>query len=159
MLNIKFVQSLLTKSDKKGRAFMYTTLDKIIMLKGVDLFSSLTADELFALAKIATEERYLNGEIIFNEGEPGDSMYVIIHGSVSVFNKRNNLAELSKGECFGEMALLDHEPRSSSIKANSDIPILKIDEKKFYDLIAENLQITQGIMRILSKRLRKSINN
>ena len=136
---------------------MYTTLDKIIILKGVDLFSSLTADELFALAQIATEERYLNGEIIFNEDDPGDSMYVIIHGSVSVFNQKNDLAELLKGECFGEMALLDHEPRSSSIKASSDLTILKIDENNFYNLIAENVQITQGIMKILSKRLRKAI--
>ena len=63
---------------------------------------------------------------------------------------------MGEGECFGEMALLDREPRSNSIKAVVDTTVLKIDEVGFYELAAGNIEIIQGIVKILSKRLRKA---
>ena len=152
------VQPLLHNSDKMEEKSMYTTLDKTIILKGVNLFSGLTGEEVFQLAQIATEERFLKDEEIFQEGEPGDSMYSIIDGSVSVFNQKKEIAILKTGECFGEMALFDQEPRSSSIRAVTDTAVLKIDEESFYELIAGNIEIIQGVVKVLSKRLRKSIS-
>ena len=136
---------------------MYTILDKTIILKGVNLFTGLAIEEVFQLAQIATEQRYLKEEIIFQEGDVGDSMYIIIDGSVSVFNKKKKITTLKTGDCFGEMSLLDQEPRSSSIRAKNDIAVLKIDEQSFYELISSNIEITQGIMKVLSIRLRKAI--
>ena len=152
------VQPLLHNSDKMEEKSMYTTLDKTIILKGVNLFSGLTGEEVFQLAQIATEERFLKDEKVFQEGEPGDSMYSIIDGSVSVFNQKKEIAILKTGECFGEMALFDQEPRSSSIRAVTDTAVLKIDEESFYELIAGNIEIILGVVKVLSKRLRKSIS-
>ena len=56
------------------------------------------------------------------------------------------------------MALFDQEPRSSSIRAVTDTAVLKIDEESFYELIAGNIEIIQGVVKVLSKRLRKSIS-
>ena len=151
-------QPLLHNSDKMEEKSMYTTLDKTIILKGVNLFSGLSGEEVFQLAQIATEERFLKDEEIFQEGEPGDSMYCIIDGSVSVFNQKKEIAILKTGECFGEMALFDQEPRSSSIRAVTDTAVLKIDEESFYELIAGNIEIIQGVVKVLSKRLRKAIS-
>ena len=136
---------------------MYTTLDKTIILKGINLFSGLTVEEVFQIAQIAIEERYLAEEVIFHEGDVGDSMFIIINGSVSIYNQKKEITTLETGECFGEMALLDHEPRSSSIRAITDTAVLKIDEENFYELVAGNIEIIQGIVKILSKRLRQSI--
>ena len=136
---------------------MFTTLDKTIIFKGVNLFSELTGEEVFQIAQIAAEERYLAEEVIFREGDVGDSMFIIIDGSVSVYNQKKEITILEKGECFGEMALLDREPRSSSIRAVTDTAVLKIDEESFYELVAGNIEIIQGIVKILSKRLRQSI--
>ena len=152
------VQPLLHNSDKMEEKSMYTTLDKTIILKGVNLFSGLTGEEVFQLAQIATEERFLKDEEVFQEGDPGDSMYSIIDGSVSVFNQKKEIAILKTGECFGEMALFDQEPRSSSIRAVTDTAVLKIDEESFYELIAGNIEIIQGVVKVLSKRLRKLIS-
>ena len=135
---------------------MFTTLDKTIILKGVNLFSELTGEEVFQIAQIAVEEHYLVEEVIFREGDVGDSMFIIINGSVSVYNQKKVITTLEKGECFGEMALLDREPRSSSIRAVTDTAVLKIDEEGFYELVAGNIEIIQGIMKILSNRLRQS---
>ena len=135
---------------------MFTTLDKTIILKGINLFSGLTGEEVFQIAQIAVEERYLVEEVIFQEGDVGDSMFIIIDGNVSVYNQKKEITTLEKGECFGEMALLDREPRSSSIRAVTDTAVLKIDEESFYELVAENVEIIQGIVKILSKRLRQS---
>ena len=136
---------------------MFTTLDKTIILKGVNLFAELAGDEIFQIAQIAVEEHYLAEEIIFHEGDIGDSMFVIIDGSVSVFNQNKEIAALKSGDCFGEMALQDQEPRSSSIRAIEDIVVLRIGEDNFYELVAGNIEIIQGIVKILSKRLRQSI--
>ena len=136
---------------------MFTTLDKTIILKGVNLFSGLSGEEVFQIAQIAIEERYLAEEVIFREGDVGDSMFIIIDGSVSVYNQKKEITTLIKGECFGEMALLDREPRSGSIRTVTDTAVLKIDEESFYELVSGNIEIIQGIVKILSKRLRQSI--
>ena len=120
---------------------MFTTLDKTIILKGVNLFSTLTGEEVFQIAQIAAEERYLAEEVIFREGDVGDSMFIIIDGSVSVYNQKKEITILETGECFGEMAILDQEPRSSSIRAVADTAVLKIDEESFYELVAGNIEI------------------
>ena len=148
--------NLVKETNLKEDISMYTTLDKTVILKGVDLFSGLSGEEVFQIAQIANEERYLVNEIIFNEGEMGDSMFIIISGSVSVFNLQKEITTLGEGECFGEMALLDREPRSNSIKAVVDTTVLKIEEVGFYELMAGNIEIIQGIVKILSKRLRKA---
>ena len=95
--------------------------------------------------------------MIFQEGDVGDSMFIIINGSVSVYNQKKEITTLERAECFGEMALLDREPRSSSIRTVIDTVVLKIDEESFYELVAGNIEIIQGIVKILSKRLRQSI--
>ena len=136
---------------------MFTTLDKTIILKGVNIFSGLTSEEVFQIAQIAIEERYLAEEVIFREGDVGDSMFIIIDGSVSVYNQKKVITTLEKGECFGEMTLLDRGPRSSSIRTVTDTAVLKINEESFYALVSGNIEIIKGIVKILSKRLRQSI--
>ena len=69
---------------------------------------------------------------------------------------RPPITTIGAGECFGEMALFDREPRSSSIRAVTDTIVLKIEEESFYDLISGNIKIIQGIVKVLSRRLRQS---
>ena len=151
------IQPFIKTSDITEDISMFTSLDKTIILKGVNLFSGLSGEEVFQIAQIAIEERYLAEEVIFREGDVGDSMFIIIDGSVSVYNQKKEITTLIKGECFGEMALLDREPRSGSIRTVTDTAVLKIDEESFYELVSGNIEIIQGIVKILSKRLRQSI--
>ncbi len=135
---------------------MYSHLDKTLFLKGTDLFSKLSGEELFQISQIAEEEDFLAEEIVFHEGDQGDSMYIILQGRVSVFTKNQEITILKEGECFGEMSLLDGEPRSTSIKAVTATKLLTIRGENFYSLAEGNINLIQGIVRILSARLRKA---
>ena len=137
---------------------MYTTLDITLILKDIELFSNLTNDDIFNIAKIANIENFIKNEIIFEKGEEGDAMYIVIDGSVSIFNGNNEIAILGAGECFGELALLDGEPRSTSIKSIDDTIVIKISKEEFYSLISDKIEIVKGIIKILSSRLRNTIS-
>ena len=144
-----------TQKSKESKS-MYSHLDKTLFLKGTELFSKLSGEELFQISQIADEEEFLKDEIIFHEGEQGDSMYIILQGRLSIFIGNEEIAQLQKGECFGEMALLDGEPRSTSIRALEESKLLTIREENFYSLAEGNINLIQGIVRILSARLRQA---
>jgi hypothetical protein len=137
---------------------MLLTVEKVLFLKSAPLFSGLDSEELAALADIALEKDCAPGEILFEEGEPGHHLYVLVRGKVEVFRRLDTreypIAFLGEKECFGEMAILDNEPRSASIRAQEPSVVLKIDRESFRELIIERPQIAFAVMRILSSRLR-----
>src|SRR5574341_389137 len=100
---------------------MLTTVDKVLFLKGVSIFSEIPGEVLSRIAQIAEEIGVERGTRIFDEGEPGDSLYLIVNGKVRVHKGPREVAVLGEGECFGEMAILDNEPRSASITALEDV--------------------------------------
>jgi HEAT repeat protein len=134
------------------------TLEKALFLKSAPLFAALEGEELAALAEIALEATYSEGEIIFEENQAADHLYVVVDGQVEVFRRVNSserpLALLGEKECFGEMAILDDLPRSASVRAVEPTTVLKIDRESFRELILERPQIAFSIFRILSGRLR-----
>jgi hypothetical protein len=142
-----------------GRSnLMLLTVEKALFLKSAPLFAALEGEELAALAEIALEQEYEPGVIIFEENAPPHHLYVIAHGKVEVFRRVNStehpLAYLGEKECFGEMAVLDDQPRSASVRAVDPTTVLKIDRDSFRELIVERPQISFAIFKILSGRLR-----
>jgi CRP/FNR family transcriptional regulator len=105
-------------------------------------------------------KEYKDGDVIFKEGEPGDSMYIIHEGQVrivkSVANKETTLAVLKEGEFFGEMAIIDNEPRSASAVAQGEIKLIELDNKIFEEQIKNNPKIIMQILRKMSQRLRNA---
>src|SRR6185369_5268100 len=95
------------------------------LLRQIPLFELLDNDELKALAAQLDQKHYLKGQMIFSEGDPGGRMYVVQSGKVEVFIKDAGgdmvpLDDVDKGEIFGELSLLDNEPRSANAKAVED---------------------------------------
>ncbi len=137
---------------------MLLTIEKVLFLKSAPLFAGLEGEELAALADIALEHEYKPGEIIFEEHQVAHHLYVILRGKVEVFLRKNGaerpLAVLGEKECFGEMAILDDEPRSAFVRALEPTLVLKIDRDSFHELIHERPQISFAIFRILGGRLR-----
>jgi CRP-like cAMP-binding protein len=88
------------------------------------------------------------------EGELGDSMYLIVAGRVAVKKGEQVVVELGERECVGEMAILDSEPRSASVEAAGSVLALKIEREDFYDLMNERPEIAQGVIKVLTRRLR-----
>jgi CRP-like cAMP-binding protein len=131
-----------------------TTVEKVLFLKSIDLFRALPGEELAQIAEIAEEVPIGSGGLVFAEGEPGDALYIVVEGRVRVHVGARQLAELGERECFGEMSVLDSEPRSASVSALTEALLLKIGREEFKDILSERPEISLGIMKVLSRRLR-----
>lgn len=133
---------------------MYSTVEKILLLKRAPLFERLPGDDLSPLARVAEMETHPKGEVIFREGDMGDALYVVVRGRVDVRKGGERLAELGPQEVFGEMAVLDASPRSASAVAVEDTDVLRIGSEEFYEVLRERVDIAEGIIRMLTRRLR-----
>tara|TARA_A100001011_G_scaffold193563_2_gene202034 strand:- start:7403 stop:10495 length:3093 start_codon:yes stop_codon:yes gene_type:complete len=142
------------KLPRKESQTMYSILEKTLLLKSVDLFETIPGEILSKIARISVEIETEESEIIFDEGDHGDSLFVIISGKINVTQNDNSIAVLGSGRCIGEMALLDQEPRSARATSFEDSILLKIHQEGFYELMASNPDIMKQIVKILTRRVR-----
>jgi CRP/FNR family transcriptional regulator, cyclic AMP receptor protein len=130
-------------------------IEKILLLRNSDIFKACKEVDLIDIASICTEKSFDKGVTIFKKGDHGNCMYFIHTGQVSIHDEGHQLAQLSDNEIFGELSLLDSEPRSASATTLSDCTLLKIEQELFYDVVATSTDILKGIMRTLCRRLRE----
>ncbi len=124
------------------------------LLKQSDLFSKVPVSLLLRLCKQMVIDHYEKSKTIITKKATGDCMYLVLDGSVFVHEGQFSIAKLEQGEVFGELSILDNKPRSMSVKTAIKTTIGRIDRNSFYEVLAGFPDITQDIIRILSKRLR-----
>lgn len=98
------------------------------------------------------------GQTIFKEGDPGDAMYVVLAGTVDIVHTGKTIDQVEAGSIFGEMALIDEEPRSASAVAKTDVQIARVNQQRFEFLVQYSPFFAVEVMRIMAKRLRQRIN-
>lgn len=130
-------------------------IEKILLLKNSDIFKNCSEVDLIDIASICHENHVDKGVTLFKKADPGNCMYFIYSGQVSIHEGQHQLALLTENEIFGELSLLDSESRSASATTETDCILLKIEQEPFYDVIATSTEILKGIMRTLCKRLRE----
>jgi CRP/FNR family transcriptional regulator, cyclic AMP receptor protein len=137
----------------------------IDLLKKINLFASLTADELEEIQKICLKERIAKDTVIFKEGDAGDRCYIITAGEVRISKFIPNIGEealavLKPGDYFGEMALIDNFPRSAHAIANTDLDVLAITKTDLDKVLIRDREMGYKLLwtftRTLSKRLRET---
>jgi CRP-like cAMP-binding protein len=131
-------------------------VEKVLFLKSIDLFREIPGEDLARVAQIAEEVDFEPGETLLVEDEVGDSMYLIVLGRVAVSKGDRIVVELGERECVGEMAILDSEPRSATVRSLTTVRALKIEREDFYELMNEKLELAQGIIKVLTRRLRRT---
>ena len=136
---------------------MISTVEKVLFLKSIDLFSQLPGEDLAPIAQITDEVPFDEGDAVFREGDLGDTLFFIVAGSVRIHRGSDELAVLGARQVFGEMSLLDSEPRSASASALTDLTLLKIQRDDFQEILAEKSEIAQGIIQVLTRRLRATL--
>ena len=151
--NYQFIPHEQFKLDTEELS-MYSTLEKTIILKSVELFKSIPAENLSKVAQITEEVNFNTDEPIFSEGDYGDSLFIVVNGKVKIHKGVQELALLEKGACLGEMALLDDEPRSADATITEESTLFKIEREGFYEVMAGQTVIMQGIIKLLTGRLR-----
>ena len=129
-------------------------IEKVLLLKSLSIFKDTPETILAELAPLMQEEELEQGELVFEEGEPGDCMYIIFSGQIQIHKGKTVLAVLPEKEVFGELSLLDAETRSASATAVTDCFLFKIDQEPFYELIDSRPEVAMGFLKILCKRLR-----
>ncbi len=125
------------------------------------LFSNLTEDELVQLAQIARERRFDRNQVIFYEGDLGGSLYIIATGTVKIVmmsddGREHILGMLHNGDFFGEISLIDGQPRSATAIAQDKVSIVTISRDDFVRLLKENPEMSLKIMVTLCERLRRT---
>ena len=130
------------------------TLERLFVLKSVDLFKKTDDEALVELASLATECENSAGETIIRKGDLGSCMYVIVSGKVTVHDGDRVLAELGERTVFGEMAALSPEVRMASVTALQDVFLLKIERDVIYEVMSLNSGLAQGIIEVLCQRAR-----
>ncbi len=135
---------------------MYSTVEKILFLKSAHVFARLSGEDLAPLARMAEVLAFGKGERVFTEGEMGDALFVIVRGRVTILHNGMALATLGPGEAFGEMAVLDEVPRSATAVTEEETEVLAIGSEEFYEMLHEQVEIAEGIIRMLTHRLREA---
>jgi CRP-like cAMP-binding protein len=129
-------------------------VQKLLFLKNVPVFSSMPPRELNHLGKIAEEMVFQSGQTIITQGEHGETLYLIAQGQVSVVQNGKSVAELSENDFFGEMSILDGEPRSATVVAKSDCLVLSVSKDNLYGILTRHHEVSLHIIRTLTQRLR-----
>ncbi len=136
---------------------MLITIEKVIILKRVSIFSSISDETLAQLALVMSEEELDSGEQLFAKGDLGEDMYVIISGKVRAHDGETTYNFLEDKDIFGEMAVLDPRPRVASITAVEPTRLLKLDRQSLYELMDKHTEVAHGIIRVLCSHLRERI--
>ena len=124
-------------------------------LSQVSFFSEVSDASLRHLCQDLNAETFYKGDSIFEKDEAGNAMYIILEGRVKIHEHRHVYGFFGKGECFGEYALIDNQPRSASVTAEEETSVLKIERPHFIDLRSNDNAFAKGILSVLIKRHRE----
>ncbi|MCP4704781.1 MAG: cyclic nucleotide-binding domain-containing protein [candidate division Zixibacteria bacterium] len=133
---------------------MLTIIEKVIFLQNIDLFSEVPTEQLASMATIAEEVSFLKGDIVYKENDHSDSLYIIMRGKIRMKRENQEIALAENGEAFGTWALFDNEPRVVTAVVDEDCDLLRIAQDDFVDLLSDHIQVTQGVLKSIVKRLR-----
>ncbi|MCZ6677133.1 MAG: cyclic nucleotide-binding domain-containing protein [Candidatus Poribacteria bacterium] len=146
------------KAQSKDDYAFLLPIEKVIILKTVDLFSQTPYPILAEIASILEEVTFKAGERIIEKGEIGNCMYIIISGQIRVHDGEQTRTYLGERAIFGEFAVLDSEPRTASVTAVEETRLFRIDQDVLYELMADRVEVAQGILRVLCQRVSEWLN-
>ncbi|MFC7459357.1 cyclic nucleotide-binding domain-containing protein [Hydrogenophaga defluvii] len=132
------------------------TIEKMLVLRSVSLFAGVREAFLVGVAASATEVHLRAGEVLFEEGELGTSLYVIASGELEVVVGGQRVALMGERDVVGEMAALDPEPRSAQVRATQDALLLRLTDQDLDLLMSEDAEVSRAIIQTLCRRLRNA---
>jgi CRP-like cAMP-binding protein len=145
------------------------SVDKEQVLRGSPLFDMLSPPEIEFLAELSRPRRFAAGEVVFREGDQGDSLFVLARGAVEVVSrpappggpgKERQLAILEAPAAFGEMSLIDREVRSATVRAKGECVALQLTAENFTAFRKRSRDgftlFVVNVARVLSSRLRET---
>jgi len=128
-------------------------VERVVFLRKAPLFAALPPQDLQPIAEVAEEHLIGEGDLIAEEGDPGDTAYVIVDGEVEVLAGDRTLAVRGTGDVIGEMSVISSRPRVASLRAKSQVRVLEIHKPAFESILRERPETALALLRVLSARL------
>jgi small-conductance mechanosensitive channel/CRP-like cAMP-binding protein len=161
LTNLRF--SCLLRTTYPGESMKHTdhwsrnAQEALFLLKLVELFETLSDIELERLSESAIRKSYAKGKTIVQQGDSGDSFYILAEGVLTIHEKENGdpdreIARIGPGSCFGEMSLLTGEPRSKTVKAEIESIVYIITREHFRPLMESNERLVNNLGKMLAQR-------
>lgn len=134
--------------------------DKILLVREIDIFSDLSVSELAAVASVTEAVSHSSNQVVIQEGDMGETMFLIVKGRVAVIKHLGaenelELDHIDSGDYFGEMALFEDRQRSASIRTLSESEFLVLHKAEFNEIVHEFPEIALNACRVLSDRIRR----
>ena len=131
-----------------------TEQDKATALAGVPLFAGISGDSLARLVAVTGEQQFAAGQYIVRQGQVGSGLYVILAGRARVVRGGEEVAQLATGDFFGELAVIDQQPRNASVQAAEETTCLALASWDLIDLLKTDPALALNLIRGLAARLR-----
>lgn len=132
----------------------FTRDQKLESLRAVPMFSGCAPHSLGNIADLAQEAAFAAGDYVVRQGQVGTGFYLIVTGGADVLRAGKALAHLGPGDSFGELALLDHEPRVAHVRATEPTTVLALASWDFMKLLESDAAIAVGLLKQMARRLR-----
>ena len=123
-------------------------------LAAIPLFAHLSSRQLKKIAASTNEDTYETGDVIIHEGGRSRSMFVIVEGTASVARDGQTITQLTPGEFFGELSMIDERPRAASVVADTPMRCLVVKHEVLRDAVMSDPQVAWSLLRTLASRLR-----
>jgi HEAT repeat protein len=139
--------------DVDTQADAMPVMERVLFLRRVPLLDELTPSDLHAIAEVAGDETFLDGELLAAEGELGEELHIVASGTVRVEVGGTEIARRGPGDVVGELSLITRAPRVASLVADGDVRAIRIGRREFQSMIHDRPDIAIGVMRVLAQRL------
>ena len=133
---------------------MDPTIARVLSLRTIDIFSTLSYETLAELAGLVRTHLAAPGDVIIESGSVGRDLYALVRGDVEVTTDDGHVSRLSEGTVFGELAILDPAPRSATVVAVTDVELLVVSRATLLALADRRPTVMSEIARVLARRLR-----
>lgn len=137
-------------------SFRRKPAERAALLSNVEFFQGFSDDELRRVVELGREVDLPAGAVLVDQGDPGTSCYVILSGVAGVYVRGEYVASSGPGSMVGEIALIDHRPRTATVVADSDLDLLEFDSAAFRTLLDEMPKASERVMTLLRARLERA---
>ncbi|NIP46419.1 MAG: SpoIIE family protein phosphatase [Gammaproteobacteria bacterium] len=133
--------------------------DRLTFLRGTELLASVPEPLVAKIDERLEEVQLQAGEVLFGEGEEGDAVYIVVEGRLRLESGGMTLIERNCGDCVGEIALIDDEPRSAAAIAETPVKLLRWERRDFQETLGQDPEIARGIFKMLTGKLREDVKS
>lgn len=130
--------------------------DDVAWLSSVPFFEGFSDDDLHRVVDLSQQMEATAGTVLVDQGDPGTQCYVIVEGQASVYVRGEHVASSGPGSMVGEMALIDHRPRTATVVADTPMKLLRFGTREFRTLLDEMPKASERVMTVLRERLERS---